>query len=187
MHNTDRGWGWMAKALHWAIFLLFITQFVVAFVMLNMPSGDVVAGFTQGALYEWHKSLGLVALTVALGRFLWRKLTSLPDWAPNLSAGEKRTIGVIEPLLYACMFLMPVSGYLFVMTGGFGVKLFNSFDLPRVPGENETFAHVAQFAHSATATILVLTLLAHWIVIFRHESRHSDGYLARMLPGAQDE
>ena len=187
MHNTDRGWGWMAKALHWAIFLLFITQFVVAFVMLNMPSGDVVAGFTQGALYEWHKSLGLVALTVAVGRFLWRKLTSLPDWAPNLSPGEKRTIGVVEPLLYACMFVMPVSGYLFVMTGGFGVKLFNSFDLPRVPAENETIAHVAQFAHSTTATILVLTLIAHWIVIFRHESRHSDGYLARMLPGTQDE
>ena len=35
MHNTDRGYGWMAKALHWAIFLLFINQFIVAAVMLN--------------------------------------------------------------------------------------------------------------------------------------------------------
>ena len=51
----------------------------------------------------------------------------------------------------------------------------------------DTVAHAAQVTHSATATILVLTLIAHWVVIFRHESRHSDGYLARMLPGTPDE
>lgn len=187
MHNTDRGWGWMAKAFHWAIFLLFIVQFVAAAVMLNMPSGDVVIGFTQGALYEWHKSLGLVALTVAVCRFLWRTLTSMPDWAPHLTDAEKRTIHIVERVLYTCMFAMPLSGFMFVMTGGFGVKLFNAWDLPRVIAENESVAHAAQVTHSATATILVLTLIAHWIVIFRHESRHSDGYLARMLPGTPDE
>ena len=36
---------------------------------------------------------------MALGRFLWRKLTPLPDWAPNLSAGEQRSIHWIEKTL----------------------------------------------------------------------------------------
>src|SRR5215217_4982550 len=102
MRNTDTRYGPVTKTLHWLVFLLFINQFVVATVMLNMPPGELAAGFTQGALYEWHKSIGLIALTVAVFRFLWRNLTPLPDWAPNLSAGEKRSIQYIERMMYFC-------------------------------------------------------------------------------------
>ena len=75
----------------------------------------------------------------------------------------------------------------FVMTGGFGVKLFNTWRLPRFIPERESVAHVAQTLHSTTATVLVLTLIAHWVVIVRHEGRHGDGYLARMLPFTPEE
>ena len=47
-------------------------------------------------LVRWHKSIGLIALGAALLRSPWRQSTALPDWAPNLSDGEKRAIHRIE-------------------------------------------------------------------------------------------
>ena len=90
MKNSPARYGFVTKALHWTVFVLILNQFVVAAMMLNTPQGQTTAGFTQGTLYNWHKSIGLVVLLVALARYIWRRTTPLPDWAPNLSDGEKR-------------------------------------------------------------------------------------------------
>jgi len=128
--------GAASKGLTWTVFLLLANQFAVAAAMLNTAEGETTAGFTQGALYQWHKSVGLVVLAAALLRYVWRKTTPLPDWAPNLSAGEKRWIPRIETVLYCCMFLMPVSGYVFVMAGGYGVNFFGQWNLPNYLGKH---------------------------------------------------
>ena len=89
MQNTPTRYGLVSKALHWMVFLLILNQFVVAAAMMNTPQDETFAGFTPGGLYNWHKSIGLVALAAALLRFIWRASTPLPDWAPNVSDGEK--------------------------------------------------------------------------------------------------
>jgi cytochrome b561 len=182
MMNTDTRYGPVTKALHWVLFLLLLNQFAVAAAMLNTPDWDTTAGFTQGALYEWHKSIGLVALAAASVRYLWRRTTPLPDWAPNLSTVEKRTIHAVERALYTCMFLMPVSGFVFVMAGGFGVVLFGRWDLPNVIGKHPALARTAELTHEASAVLLALALVAHWVVILRHHRVHKDRYVHRMLP-----
>ena len=132
MKNSPARYGFVTKALHWTVFVLILNQFVAAAMMLNTPQGQTTAGFTQGTLYNWHKSIGLVLLLVVLARYIWRKTTPLPDWAPNLSAGEKRALNRIEPLLYLCMFLMPISGFVFVMAGGYGVNFFGVWHMPEL-------------------------------------------------------
>jgi cytochrome b561 len=47
------------------------------------------------------------------------------------------------------MFLMPVSGYLFVTAGGFGVTLLGAWDLPNPMGERPLLATAAKWTHSA--------------------------------------
>ena len=182
MMNTDARYGLVTKTLHWIVFLLILEQFVVAATMLHTASEETTFGFTQGSLYEWHKSIGLIVLAFATLRYIWRKTTPLPDWAPNLSAGEQRAIHGIERAFYACMFLMPISGFVFVMAGGFGVKFFDLWPLPNPIGQHSAVARVAQLTHEGTATVLVLVLLAHWGVILRHHRLHKDRYIHRMLP-----
>ena len=182
MMNTDARYGLVTKTLHWVVFLLLLNQFVVATAMLHTASDETTLGFTQGGLYEWHKSIGLVALAFAVLRYGWRKATPLPDWAPNLSPGEQRAIHQIERALYGCMFLMPLSGFVFVMAGGFGVKLFDVWALPNPIGEHSAVARVAQLTHESAATVLVLALLAHWGLIVRHQRLYKDRYVHRMLP-----
>lgn len=182
MMNTDTRYGPVTKTLHWVLFLLLLSQFAAATAMLNTPAGETTAGFTQGTLYEWHKSIGLVVLVAALFRYLWRRMTPLPDWAPNLTDVEKRAIHAVERALYACMFLMPVSGFLFVMAGGFGVLLFGRWQLPNIIGKHPVLASTAELTHEVAAVLLALTLFAHWAVILRHQKLHKDRYLHRMLP-----
>jgi cytochrome b561 len=182
MKNSAVRYGFVTKFLHWAIFLLILNQFVVAAAMLTTPEYETTAGFTQGALYNWHKSIGLIALALAVLRYVWRKRADLPDWAPNLSAGEKRAIHWIERTLYICMFLMPVSGFVFVMAGDFGVEFFGRWTLPNVIGTNPTVASIADWTHRVTACLLIAALVAHWTVGIRHQLVHRDRYLHRMLP-----
>ena len=181
IHNSGARYGAISKGLHWLVFLAILNQFVVAAAMLNTPDWDTTLGFTQGALYEWHKTIGLVALFLALARYVWRKATPLPEWAPNLGEGEKRAIHAIERTLYVCMLLMPLSGFVFVTAGGYPIKLFNMWELPRTV-TNHTLSFVAQWTHAGTASVLLLTLLAHWGVGLRHHRKHGDHYLQRMLP-----
>jgi cytochrome b561 len=182
LKNSAKRYGFVTKFFHWTIFLLFLNQFVVALAMLNTPQGNTTFGYTQGTLYNWHKSIGLILLGVALLRYTWRKTTPLPRWAPLLTDGEKAWIHWIERILYLCMFLMPLSGFIFVMTGGYGVHFFSRWHLPNFLGENATIALLAQWTHRITAWVIVVTLLAHWGLGIRHQLVYGDRYLQRMLP-----
>ena len=180
--NSDSRYGICTKTLHWVMFLLILMQFVVAWAMLSMDEWETTAGLAQSTLYEWHKSVGLVALAVALGRYLWRKAAPLPHWAPNLTPGEKRAIHGIERTLYLCLFLMPASGFVFVMAGDYPIDFFSLGYVPNVIGVHPALSRIAQWTREITAGLLVATLFGHWGLAVRHQWTHRDRYLQRMLP-----
>jgi cytochrome b561 len=182
LKNTDTRYGAVTKVLHWAVFAAFVNQFVVAWAMLHTEEWDTTLGFTRDGLYEWHKSIGLVVFVLACVRYLWRRTASLPDWAPNLSGAETRAIHLIERLLYGCMFLMPISGFVFVMTGGYPIRFLGVRDLPQLLPLHSGVSRVAQWTHAVTAALIGVTLVAHWLVVARHQLRHRDRYVHRMLP-----
>jgi len=84
--NTQSGYGAPTKLLHWLVVVLFAFQFTAADVMLRLDAGATQLGLSQATYYNWHKSIGLMALVVALLRLLARKRGQSPDWAPTLSA-----------------------------------------------------------------------------------------------------
>jgi cytochrome b561 len=83
------GYGALTKLLHWLVVVLFAFQFTAANVMQHLDAGATQLGLSQATYHNWHKSIGLIALVVALLRLLARKRGQLPDWAPTLSAGER--------------------------------------------------------------------------------------------------
>jgi cytochrome b561 len=71
--NTQSGYGTLTKLLHWLVVVLFAFQFTAANVMLRLDAGATQLGLSQATYYNWHKSIGLIALVVALLRLLARK------------------------------------------------------------------------------------------------------------------
>jgi cytochrome b561 len=176
--SDGKRYGSVVKILHWAIVLLFAAQFAGGMTMTRLPPGGSACGLSGDALHNWHKSLGLVALAIACLRLWARRAGSLPPWAPSLSAGEQRLIHRYERLFYAAMFMMPLSGLIYAMAGGYGVLLFGIWPLPDPIGEWQALAQLARWTHAGAAILLGLAVIVHLGLVAQH-IRH--GLLKRML------
>lgn len=180
--NSSEGYGSLTKFFHWAVALLFAFQFFSASIMVRLPPEGSAFGATQAGYYNWHKSIGLVALLLAFGRVMARRHGNLPNWAPTLSEMERGFIHRAEQVLYVAMFLMPVSGFLYVMSGGYGVLLFGVRELPNIIGEHRWLALAAKWTHVGASYVLMVALAGHIGLVLRHQLVLRDGLLWRMLP-----
>jgi cytochrome b561 len=180
--NTPAGYGALTKAFHWIVVGLFAFQLLSGLVMTRLDEQGVAIGLGANDWYNWHKTLGLVALAVAIGRILARRAGSLPDWAPALTAFERRLVHRLEQLLYLAMFVMPISGFVYVMAGGYGVQFAGAFALPNPIGRIGWLAEAGKLVHLGCAIALGLALAGHLGVVLRHTLLLRNGLLRRMLP-----
>ena len=179
--NTQDGYGALTKFFHWFIVGLFAFQFVAANIMLRIAFNEFALGLSQATYYNWHKSIGLLALVVVVLRLLARKSGELPAWAPTLTKHERRFVHRAEQLLYTAMFVMPVSGFLYVMAGGYGVNLFGVLDLANPIGKHKSLALAAKWTHILSSYALLLVLAGHVGLVLRHQVLLKDRLLHRML------
>lgn len=183
--NTSAGYGALTKLFHWLIVALFAFQYAAGNIMVRMEGDGTALGLSQDTYFNWHKSIGLVALVVAVLRLLARKRGQLPDWHPGLSALERRLVHRAEQVLYGAMFAIPVSGFLYVMAGGYGVRLFGAVDVPNPIGAWHALAVAAKWVHIAGGYVLLAALALHLAIVLRHQLWLKDGLLHRMLPGGR--
>jgi len=182
LFNTSEGYGALTKLLHWLIVALFAFQYVAGNIMVRIGPDDTVLALSQDTYYNWHKSVGLVALALAVFRLVSRKTGRLPDWAPTLSAAERTFIHRNEQVLYTAMFVLPIAGFLYVMAGGYGVRLFGMIDLPDPIGEWRALAAAAKWVHIVGGYVLVAAIAGHFGLVLRHQLVMGDRLLHRMLP-----
>lgn len=184
--NSDAGYGALTKLCHWAIAALFVAQYGSALVMLRTGADTTTLGASQGAWFNAHKSLGLAALALAVVRLWNRRQGSLPPWAPTLSALEQAMIHRAEQLLYAAMLVMPLSGLVYCMAGGYGVRFIGLWDLPNPIGVSASLAVIARWVHAVSAFALLLPLGLHLGLVLGHHFHLRDRLIARMLPQRAD-
>jgi cytochrome b561 len=181
--NSAAGYGALTKLFHWFVALLIALQYTSAKIMLRTPAEATTLGLGQGAYFNWHKSLGLVVLLVALARLANRRVGDLPPWAPTLTPLEQRIIHRTEQLLYAALLIMPLSGFLYVMAGNYGVSLFGLWELPNPIGPAPLAAEIGLWVHVACAMLLLLPLGTHLGLVLGHQFGMKDRLIDRMLPG----
>ncbi len=81
------------------------------------------------------------------------------------------------------MLVMPVSGFLYVMAGGYGVHLFGRWHLANPIGAWPLLAFIARWIHIGAGWVLLATIGAHVGLVLRHQLVLKDGLLWRMWPG----
>ncbi len=183
--NSPERYGAMTKFFHWAIVILFAWQYFSGHTMTGMERGQLVAGLDQNTYFNWHKSIGLVALVIAIARIINRSMGKLPAWAPTLGSGEKVFIHRAEQLLYLAMFIMPITGYIYVMSGGYGVLLFGEWKMANPIGKIEWLRDTTKWIHIICGFILAACVIGHVGLVLRHQLFMRDGLLWRMLPGGK--
>ena len=131
--------------------------------------GEIPTGTpARGWYVNLHKSVGITLGAVIILRAVWRwfhPAPALPDWMPRW---ERIGANAIHAGLYACMLLMPLTGYVASNFSKWGVKYFNPILLPPWGVDDPRIYAFFNGAHVATSYIFLALILAHSASAFRH-------------------
>ncbi len=182
----------VAIILHWLMAVLIIWQIWIGIWM----SGAIDDPASQAAAYEafqFHKSLGLTLLVLAVLRLLWRVTHGFPELPRDIPAWQRVAARISHYLLYAFILAIPLTGWLYVSTGwnsdtgtAFAVPTvwFGLFEWPHIPGVggNGPLADFAVEAHELLAWSLIALLVVHVAAALKHHFADRDDVLWSMLP-----
>jgi cytochrome b561 len=177
MHNSATQYGSVARFLHWAIAILIIVTLPCAWVMTNSGPGPL-----QNFLFVVHESIGLTVLALAILRVIWRLVEPPPPLPASVPPGQALLAHLNHWLLYLLLFLMPVSGYLSVVAGGYPLNFFGLFDVPRLVAKSDGLGKFTETAHFTLQYAVYALVLVHVAAALHHHWARHDGVLRRMWP-----
>jgi cytochrome b561 len=165
-----------AIALHWIMAVLLAGQVAVGLYMMELPKRTPEVAY----FYGLHKSFGLVALMLATIRLWWRMRAKAPA-ALNISAKRERAATSVHRLLYACMVLIPVTGFIGSNFGKHPVKFFG-YALPHLGWDSPVVQAFFRYTHAAFVWLLCVLVALHLLAVIHHLATSGRRILQRMLP-----
>ena len=182
--NTNQTYGIVAQVLHWVTALLILLLLVLGIYMHELPVDTAQQVEEKIWLYSLHKTLGILTFGVAIVRVVWAVVQTRPFPINSDKKLESTLASVIHWLLYGCIILMPITGWLHhaALEGFAPIWWPWSQDIPFVPKD----PHLAKLfgnAHFLTAVLLMGSLFLHIAGAAKHVIVDRDQTLARMTPG----
>lgn len=176
--NTAESWGWMAKALHWLVFLFIVGALVAVFMHDAYPKGSE----ERAALVGLHKSFGAGILALMLIRLVWRVTGSVPNPEPA-PKWQLHAATLVHWALYAMLLIMPLSGVMMSEFAGRPVSFFGLFEIPIFVEQNKELAGQIKNLHEEVfAPVTILLIAGHVAAALWHHFITKDNALRKMLP-----
>jgi len=176
--RTDR-YPATSKLLHWLVAICVLTTAPVAIAMVQVSKGP-----TQDALYNLHKSLGVLILVLMVLRLINRLAVGAPIADPGIAPWQKAVSSIVHTSLYIMLLAMPIVGYIANSVYGASTPFFGLFDLPPIAGKNEALATQLFTLHRWAGWLVVGLVLMHAGAALYHHFIRRDSVLQRMLPRA---
>lgn len=170
----------VAIALHWIIAVLVLTMIGLGLYMTGIPKGTPERAF----FYNLHKSIGVTTALIVIIRLWWRAKNSPPPLPASMPAWQITASKLSHTLLYACLLLMPLSGFAASQFTKYGVNYFFVIKIPPMGPENKVVYDFLQGVHEATGWTLIVLVTIHVLAALKHLLRDRDGVFERMLPGS---
>lgn len=164
-----------ARVLHWLIAILLLGQFIFGWWLGDIPRNTPARGY----FVNLHKSTGLIIGLLILWRLYWRLRHSPPPFPAVMTRWQQRLAAASHHALYACMLVMPLSGYLASNFSRHGVKFFNAVTLPPWGPDDKLLYAVFNQTHKTTAMLLLALVLLHVSAAVWHGLRR-DGIFSRI-------
>ena len=175
--NSHDQYGWIARLLHWLVFILVVGMLLGGVLLSVLPAG----GF-RGVVVGLHKSVGVLVLLLMIARLLWRRFNPRPV---DLEAVPlfRYLAHVLHIGLYTLLFVQPLSGIFMSQAFGYPVSVFGLFSLPPLIWQSPGLGTVFRDIHGATAGVLTVAILIHAAAALKHHFIDQDRTLLRMLKG----
>ncbi|MCF2855871.1 cytochrome b [Pseudoalteromonas sp. SMS1] len=165
------------RGLHWLVGLTMLSLLIVGFVM---------ATFEIWALYDLHKSFGVLAILLILPRVIYRLVKGFPSTNEAHKVWEQKVSHIIHWVLLIGTILMPVTGMLYSGFGGYGLDVFGISLISEnivdddIVSYNESVFVIAKTAHWVIGYCLGAAIFLHIAGALKHHFIDKDDTLNRM-------
>ena len=156
-----------AVALHWLIGIAVLAQITLGLWMITIPKSP------PGVRAWWfnvHKSIGITLVAFIVLRLVWRFLHRPPELPAALPNWQRIAAKANHVLLYVCMIVMPVSGYLGSSFTKYPIKFWGVV-LPRWIDPSPAAKELCSQIHYVTVCLFMLLVAVHMAAAFMRASR----------------
>jgi cytochrome b561 len=159
---------------HWPMAFIMMGVVVVGLYMEGLdPSPD------KYALYDTHKSLGLLMLWLIGLRIIWKTYSASPLPQPTHKKWERTFSTLIHIALYVAMAGMPITGWFMSSAGGHAVAFFG-IPVPALMDKDVEFGKLMNAAHKYLSYALIGAIFLHAAGALKHHFIDGDNTLRRM-------
>jgi len=166
-----------AITLHWAVAALIFATFP-----LGVYMHDLTLSPHKLRLYSYHKWIGVTIFLLAVLRVAWRGTHSPPPLPAAMPRWEKLAANTVHYLLYALIFIVPLSGWLMSSAKGVQTVWFGVLPLPDLLAKNKELGDLLKEVHEGLNFAMFGLVLAHIGAALKHHFIERDEILARMIP-----
>ena len=166
--------------LHWIIALLALAQLALGWWMIGIPKDPPGP---RASWFNLHKSIGLTIGALMLLRLGWRIRHPAPPLPASIPSWQKKAAHTSHVLLYACLILQPLWGYLGSSFTRYPIKYFG-LTVPHWGWDAPQLKDLFSALHLATAWLLTAVLAVHVAAALKHLLVERDGVFQRMWPRA---
>jgi cytochrome b561 len=172
-------WSGLIISLHWTVGAIILALLALGWIMVD---GGLDSATTFD-LYQWHKSVGFVALALTAPRLIARLVGSSPP-DPASARWERRLAAFTQGALYVLTICVILSGWLVVSTSPLPVptRFFDLFVIPNIAGPDPSLFAGAVLAHKLAAWGIAFLVALHVAGALKHHFVDSDDVLKRMAP-----
>ncbi len=178
--DSQARYGRVAAALHWLIGAALLVQIGFGFLLDEIAPRSTPS---RGAVINLHKSVGITLGVLIVLRLLWRLRHRPPDWPAAMAPWQRRAARLGHGALYACMLVMPASGYIASNFSKHGVKFFGIALRPWGPDLPSVY-DAFNGLHIVTAFVFTALIVGHVAVALKHALVDRDTVFARIWPWA---
>lgn len=160
--------------IHWLTLALLLGAWFLGDSLSELTDAGTATIFA----YVIHSLVGGAVLLLTVARLLFRGKDGVP--APmGVTVMDKVAKG-IHHLLYTILFLLPVSGFVTIVTSDAGRALLSGDAslLPKDGVYDNVFAHSV---HENLVTVLIVLVAVHLLGAIKHQFVAKDGLMERMM------
>jgi len=168
----------VAAWLHWGIGVLLLAEIAFGFLLDEIAPRGTPA---RAGVINLHKSVGIVIGVLIIVRIAWRLGHAPPPWPATMSLRRQRAARLGHLLLYACMVVAPLAGYLGSNFSKHGVRFFGVVLAPWGPDWPAAYSFLVGLHDASTYLLLALTI-GHVAMALKHGLIERDGIFARIAP-----
>lgn len=166
------------KFLHWFVAVIILFMVPAGLLMANvLPDGAV-----KNAVYELHKTFGIIAFFAAVVRIALRLYLGAPPLERDMPAWQRAAAHGSHIALYGLIVLVPLSGWAGTSACCAPVNLFWTFPLTLPVSGGMEAGKVILGWHEAFALTLAAIVAVHIAAALHHHLVRRDGTLRRMMP-----